>query len=439
MSPDQERIFAEILALTRRYYEAAPPREFVPGKSIVPLMTPSYDWREVGQAIECLLTTRITLNQSAGNKVQDFERAFSRYAGAEHAIMTNSGSSANLLALFALANPTTPRSIAPGDEVITPAVTWHTTVSPILCVGAVPVLVDVQLDDFTVDPEAIAAEITPRTRAILPVHLLGNPCDMDAIRAIAERHGLYVIEDACEAHGAEWHGRRCGSLGDVGTFSFFFSHHMTTLEGGMLVTSNGELAELARILRSQGVIRNTQRRAELTAHYRAIPEYSDLDPQYLFANLGFNLRPTEINGGFGLEQLERLPGILEQRRDNGRYWTERLARHSAFFHLPRPAGTEPDPRAWFCFPVVLRREAPFGRREITDFLRARGIETRPIMAGNVAAQPAMKLFAHRCSRLSNAEHIHTHGFFWGNHQGIGAAERAYVADVLDEFLSAFPS
>src|SRR4029079_6173033 len=201
--------------------------------------------------------------------------------------------------------------------------------------------------------------------------------------------------------------------------------------------SNGELAELARIMRSQGVIRNTLRRAELTAHYRGIPEYSDLDPQYLFANLGFNLRPTEINGGFGLEQLKRLPDILAQRKDNGRYWTERRAPHSGFFHLPRPAGPGPDPRAWFCYPLVLRAEAPFSRREITAFLGARNIETRPIMAGNVAAQPAMRYFPFRRSRLGNAEHIHTHGFFWGNHQGISDAERSYVADVVDEFLSGF--
>jgi CDP-6-deoxy-D-xylo-4-hexulose-3-dehydrase len=228
-------------------------------------------------------------------------------------------------------------------------------------------------------------------------------------------------------------------LGDVGTFSFFFSHHITTMEGGMLVTSNGEVAELARIMRSQGVIRNTLRRAELTDHYRGIPEYGDLDPLYLFANLGFNLRPTEINGGFGLEQLQRLPAILARRRDNGRYWTERLSRYSDFFHLPRPApaDTGEDPRAWFCYPLVLRHDAPFSRREITAFLKTRGIETRPIMAGNVTAQPAMKLFAHRRGRLDNAEHIHTHGFFWGNHQGLRDPERTYVADVMDEFLEAF--
>ena len=217
----RRELISRIQELIREYFETEPRPEFNAGETPVPLMTPSYNWQEVNQVLESLLTKQITLNQSISNKVQQFEQAWSKYIGTKHGVMVNSGSSANLLALFALANPTTPNPIKPGDEVITPGVTWTTTISPIICVGAIPVLVDVSLNDFTMDVDAIERSITPRTRAIMPVHLLGNPCQMDAILDIAQRYNLYVIEDTCEAHGAEFHGKRCGSMGDIGTFSFF--------------------------------------------------------------------------------------------------------------------------------------------------------------------------------------------------------------------------
>lgn len=432
MNEEQARIFAEIQKLTRRYFDAAETSEFVPGETPVRLMLPSYDWREINSVLDSLFSTMITLNQSQGNKVAQFEEAWSRYVGVDHGVLVNSGSSANLLALFVLANPTLSPRIERGDEVITPAVTWHTTISPILSVGAVPVLIDVKLEDYTIDTDAIEAEITPRTRAIMPVHLLGNRANMDAIGEIARRHDLYVIEDTCEAHGAELGGRRCGSLGDIGTFSFFFSHHMTTMEGGMLVTANEELAETARIMRSQGVIRNTKRRAELEAHYRSIPEYSDLDPGFIFANLGFNLRPTELNGGFGLEQLKKFGGFLAQRRSNGKYWSERMEKHEEFFYVSRG---DDDERAWFCFPLTLKPGAPFCREQLVRHLNDCGIETRPVMAGDVTAHPALKQFSYRAASIENARYIHKHGFFWGNHQAIRDAERSYVADCVDRFVA----
>lgn len=242
-----------------------------------------------------------------------------------------------------------------------------------------------------------------------------------------------MIEDTCEAHGAHRDGVRCGSFGDIGTFSFFFSHHITTMEGGMLVTDSEELAELARILRSQGVIRNTKRQPELAAHYRGIPEYADLDPGFLFANLGFNLRPTELHGGFGLEQLPRLADGLERRRDNASFWRERLERHRRWLHLP----VDPDPgHAWFAFPVIVRDGAPFSRSELREFLAGCQVETRPIMSGNVAAQPAARLFPHRKGPLPVADLVHRNGLFWGNHPGIGEPERRYVADCVDRFIAA---
>ncbi|MEM9293658.1 MAG: aminotransferase class I/II-fold pyridoxal phosphate-dependent enzyme [Acidobacteriota bacterium] len=432
LSAEQGEILQQLRALVKDFYAAAPAQEFIPGESPVRLMLPSFDHREVTQAMESLLSTYITLNQSSGNKIAAFEAGWSQYIGSSNGVMVNSGSSANLLALFMLRNPKIPGHLKPGDEIITPAVTWHTTVSPIIAAGCVPVLADVNLPRYTMDVEQVEKLITPRTRALFPVHLLGNACDMDGLMALAERYGLWVIEDTCEAHGAEFRGHRAGSIGHIGTFSFFFSHHLTTMEGGMVVTDDDQLAELARIMRSQGVIRNTRRREELAAHYRQQPEVADFDPGFLFANLGFNLRPTELNGGFGLEQLKKFPQFLETRRVNGRYWAQRMAGYGDLFHLPDPEDHE---GAWFSFPLTLRAGAPFSREEIVNHLRGCGIETRPVMAGNVALQPAMQLFHHRSGDLPVAEHIHRHGFFWGNHQGICEAQRSYVADCVDDFIA----
>ncbi len=428
---DNNNIKDKIKSLVNDYFDAKGDNEFVPGKSKVSLMEPSYDSKEVNQVIDSLLTTRITLNDSSSNKINQFEKSWSEYIGVKNGIMVNSGSSANLLALFALANPTIERCIKPGDEVITPAVTWHTTISPIISVGAVPVLIDVNLEDCTIDISKIEKEITNKTKAIMPVHLLGNASNMNAILALAEKYNLYVIEDTCEAHGSEFDGRKCGGLGDIGTFSFFFSHHITTMEGGMVMSNNDQISELCRIMRSQGVIRNTKSKIELEAEYRKSEEYKDLDPNYLFANIGFNLRPTELNGGFGLEQIQKIEMILKQRRDNGEFWTEKLSKYGDFFYFPT---TLTKSSSWFCFPLILKPNVPFTRNQFSEFLIDKKIENRPIMAGNVKRQPALKYFNYRSSDLKNSDLIHNNGIFWGNHQGIDLDQCQYVADCVDEFM-----
>jgi len=434
-SEDRKLVFlGKIQKLVRSYYEGGKPNKFIAGESTVSLMEPSYSWEEVNQVIESLFSTQITLNSSAANKVNQFEKAWSHYIGSKNGVMVNSGSSANLLALFILANPTIKNHINHGDEIITPAVTWHTTVSPIISIGAVPVLVDVTLPDCTIDVDKIESVITNKTKAIMPVHLLGNPCDMETILNVAKKYNLYVIEDACEAHGAEFNRKKCGGMGDIGTFSFFFSHHITTMEGGMLMTNNEEIAELGRIMRSQGVIRNTSRRVELEKYYRSQEEYKELDPNYLFANMGFNLRPTELNGGFGIEQIKKIGTILEQRMKNGEYWSQRLERYRDYFYLPTNSD---DGKSWFCFPLIIKPGSPFSRRQITKYLNDCNIENRPIMAGNIARHPAMKYFKYHASDLVNSELIHNNGFFWGNHQKIKLDQCEYVADCVDKFMKKY--
>ncbi len=421
---EKAEILREIKKLTKEYFATDEAEGFIPGKSKIPLNVPSYDWEEAYEAIDSILTTWVTM----GKKVSEFQRMFAQYIGVPYAIMVNSGSSANLLAMSILTNPTLTNPVRPGDEVITPAVTWVTTVYPIINVGAVPVLVDVDLETFNISVAEIEKAITPKTRAIMPVHLVGNPCDMKGVMEIAKRHNLFVIEDACEATGAEIDGQKVGSFGDLATFSFFFSHHITTIEGGMVMTRNEELAELAKALRVFGWIRDLRDRD------RIAERYPEIDPRFLFVNTGYNLRPTEIQGAFGMHQIKKLDRFVEIRRDNARYWTEKLREFSDYLLLydERP-GTK---HVWFGYPITVRPEAPFTRQELVTFLEGKGLETRPVFTGNIDEQPVMQLFNYRkVGDLPNSRTIQRQSFFFANHQGIGREEREAVVDYFREFMA----
>ncbi|HJX13191.1 MAG TPA: DegT/DnrJ/EryC1/StrS family aminotransferase [Dehalococcoidales bacterium] len=421
---DRSEILKEIEKLTREYFAGRAGARFIPGKTKIPLNVPSYDWQEATEAIETLLTTWVTM----GKKVQRFEEMYARYIGVPHGVMVNSGSSANLLAMSVLTNPLAPQRIRPGDEVITPAVTWVTTVYPIMQVGAVPVLVDVDLESFNISVREIEKAITKKTKAIMPVHLLGNPCDIGSIMEIARRHNLIVVEDACESTGAEINGRKVGSFGDLATFSFFFSHHITTIEGGMVMTSNDDLAELVKSLRVFGWIRDLRNRDEVAEKYR------DIDSRFLFTNIGYNLRPTEVSGAFGMHQIGKLDGFIEIRRENARFWTEQLREFSDYLILyeERP-GTR---HVWFGYPVTVKPGAPFTRQELVTFLESKALETRPVFTGNLDEQPAMRLMKYRRhGDLPNARVVQRQSFFFANHQGIGKEEREAVVKYFREFMA----
>ena len=396
-------------------------KPFIPGETKIPLNIPTYGPEEVLEALDSLLSGWVT----CGKKVERFEKLWAEYIGVKYAVMTNSGSSANLLALSCL-------GLQPGDEVITPALTWATTVFPIAQVGAVPVLVDVNLDDYNISVEAVERAITPRTRAIMPVHLLGNPCDMGGLTNFGAKSSSYwkavpILEDACEAHGALYGGQKVGSLAHLGAFSFFFSHHISTIEGGMVVTNHRIWAEQCRSLRAFGWAR------EMRDYSQMGQQHPGIDPRFLFLHAGYNFRPTEIQGAFGIHQLPRLEGFIEHRRENAAYWGMELAEFSDYLQLQeeRP-GTR---HAWFAYPVMVTPNAPFSRDDLVKHLEACGLETRPIEAGNIAVQPAMRHINHRVSGpLTNAQYIHDNAFFFGNHQGIGPEEREAIVGYFREFF-----
>ena len=355
-----------------------------------PLSVPLYGAEEVSDALETLLEQNVTM----GARVRAFEQKFAGMVGTKHAIMVNSGSSANLLALAVLSSPTLPGALRDGDEIIVPAVTWSTTLAPILQHGCVPVLVDVDPYTLNLQPERLYEALSTRTRAIMPVHLLGNPVDMNPVMEFARQHDLWVIEDTCESLGSTVGDRQAGSFGHFGTFSFYFSHHITTIEGGMLVTSDDRMADLARSIRAHGWTRDMTNREELE---QANPW---VDPRFLFVNIGYNLRPMEIQGAFGLVQLDRLVGFNERRRANAQYLLGALADLSG--ELQFVTEQEGSRSTWFGFTVMVKDGET--RRALSRHLEGRGIATRPIVAGNLAVQPAFRDNPHRTvGTLANSD------------------------------------
>ena len=390
----------------------------------IPLNIPSYNWEEVTEALDSLLSTYVTM----GKKVKAFENLFAEYIGVKYAIMVNSGSSANLLALSILANPTTKNFIKKGDEVIVPAVTWSTSIFPIINVGAIPVFVDVSSESFTINLEQVEKALTTKTKAIMPVHLLGSACNMKKIMTIAKKHDLFVIEDACESTGSEFQKKKVGSFGDISTFSFFFSHHISTIEGGMLLTNNREYADLAKILRAHGWIRELENKEKIAKSYIGI------DKRFLFINIGYNLRPTDIQGAFGIHQIKKLDKFIEIRRQNAEFFINNLKKYSKYLQMPSEELSTK--HVWFGFPLTVTQNAPFTREEFVTFLEKKGIETRPIMAGNISEQPVMKLFKHYVfGDIPNSKIIQKRSFLFGLHQGIGSYERKYIVNTINEFMT----
>ncbi|HVA12776.1 MAG TPA: aminotransferase class I/II-fold pyridoxal phosphate-dependent enzyme [Stellaceae bacterium] len=423
MKATTDKLLDDVRASVTAYCRAHHDFSFKPEKPVVRLHEPTFSGEEINAALECMLTTHVTM----GAKVKTFERQFADKYGFKHGIMVNSGSSANLLAIAALANPQTKDSLKPGDEVIVPALSWSTTVWPLVQSGLVPVIVDIDPKTLNIDPGEIERAIGPKTRAVMIVPVYGNPCDMDAITDICRRRSLTLIEDCCEALGAAYDGKPLGKFGRVGTFSFYYSHHMTTLEGGICVTDDFDYAETMRILRAHGWIREVEDKARWTRQFPEIHE------RFLFVNLGYNLRATELQGAMGSVQLPKLDGYIKRRRENAASLRRSLAQYGEVldFQEETPKGFH----TWFGFAVTVRPDAPFKTSELTAALEAAHIETRPIICGNIARQPAMKLFPHRVEGdLKHASAVMDRSFSFGIHQDVDVAARDYIAAQFRAFL-----
>jgi len=340
-----------------------------------------------------------------GEQVAAFEREFADYFGVRHGIMVNSGSSANLVAVAALAYKAE-RPIQRGDEVIVPAISWATTYHPLQQYGLKLRFVDVELDTLNMDVSKLEQALTPRTRAIVPVSILGNPAALDVIRAFADTHGLYVLEDNCESMDAELNGRKAGTFGDLNSFSFFFSHHISTMEGGMVLTDDLELAHLCRAMRAHGWTRDLP---DDTPLYKR--GSSDHFEAYRFILPGYNVRPLELEGAIGREQLKKLPALTAARRRNMVLFQELFADDERFI-IQRENGTS----SCFSFTVILNPDHNPDRDRVFAALKEADIGFRIITGGCFLRHDVLKYYDYETvGEIRNAYTAHDLGFFVGNH------------------------
>ncbi|MEU7970627.1 lipopolysaccharide biosynthesis protein RfbH [Micromonospora sp. NPDC049089] len=433
MTPDLK---AMILDLVRAYHTERTPddQEFVPGVTPVLSSGAVLEAEDRLALVEAALDMRI----AAGLHALRFERSFARYFGLRKAHLVNSGSSANLLALSALrASELGDRRLRPGDEVITVAAGFPTTVNPIVQNGLIPVFVDVELGTYNTSAERVAAAIGPRTRAIMIAHALGNPFEAAEIAELAERHGLWFIEDNCDAVGSLYGGRLTGTFGHLSTVSFYPAHHITTGEGGCVLTDSVELAHLVESFRDWGrdcwCEPGEDNRCKKRFDWQLGTLPAGYDHKYTFSQVGYNLKATDLQAALGLSQLERIQAFGEARRKNWQRLREELDGVPGLL-LPRPTpGSDP---SWFGFALTVTPDAPFGRGELQQHLEERQIRTRLLFSGNLTRHPAYRDVEFRVAGdLSNSDAV-VHGTFWiGVYPGITDDMILHVGRTIREFVA----
>jgi CDP-6-deoxy-D-xylo-4-hexulose-3-dehydrase len=361
--------------------------------------------------------------------VARFEEAFAAKFGVKHAVMVNSGSSANLVGVAALFH-TRERPLRRGDEVIVPAISWATTFHPLQQYGLKLRFVDIDLHTLNMDVSQLEAALTPQTRMLMGVSILGNPAALDVMRAFCDAHGLIFFEDNCESLGASLNGRPCGTFGDVGTFSTFYSHHLSTMEGGLLVTNDTELAHLARAVRNHGWARDLPPDSPI-APTAGATNRDDFFEAYRFIMPGYNVRPLEVCGAVGIEQLKKLDAMLATRRANAAQFVE-LFKDDPRFILQRENGRS----SWFSFTIILNPSLAIDRARVMAAMRAADIGFRMITGGCFLRHDAARFFDYTVtSPIVQANIAHDRGFFVGNHPRDLTAEIAGLRDVLDRAAS----
>ncbi|MBI3779561.1 MAG: lipopolysaccharide biosynthesis protein RfbH [candidate division NC10 bacterium] len=429
-----ERLRADILKLVAEYYHLVHGSHlFVPGVTPILYAGRVFDEHELQKATQAVLDFWLTL----GRFGREFEQSLARFLGVRHAILSNSGSSANLLAFSALTSPKLERPLRQGDEVLTVASGFPTTINPIIQNGCVPVFVDVNLRTLNVDVGRLANAVTERTRAVVLAHTLGNPFDLDVVRELCSHHDLFLIEDNCDALGAEYRGRRTGGFGDLATQSFYPPHHITMGEGGAVMTNNPRFRSIVESLRDWGMDCWCDTGKENTCGKRFEWQLGDLphgyDHKYIYSHIGYNLKPTDLQAAIGVAQLEKLPEFIAARRRNFGLILAGLAGYADVLVLPE--ATPDSQPSWFGFPVTAREDAPFSKNELVQHLEAHKIQTRMLFGGNVTRQPAYRRVPHRIvGPLTNSDTIMRSTFFIGVYPGLTEEMIEYVLDTFRAFF-----
>lgn len=426
---------AQILELVRDYHaEAFAPREFVPGLTPVPVSGKVFDDEEMTSLVDSGLDFWLT----TGRYASTFERQLKDYVGVRHAFLCNSGSSANLLALSALTSPKLgDRALKPGDEVITVGAGFPTTVNPMIQNRLVPVFLDIELGTYDVKTDRLADAISPRTRAISMAHTLGNPFDLDAVMALAKQHGLWVLEDNCDALGARYRGQFTGSFGDVSTVSFYPAHHITMGEGGAVMTRRAALKPLIESFRDWGRDCWCEPGKDNTCEKRFDWALGTLpygyDHKYTYSHIGYNLKATDMQAAVGAAQMSKLDGFIKARNRNWQVLHDGLA---DLGDLIMPRATVHSEPSWFGFCLTIRPGSAVRRHELVRFLESRKIGTRQLFGGNLLRQPAYSGIEHRVvGDLHNADIVTDQTFWLGVYPGLTDEMLEYVISCVREFVA----
>lgn len=434
-SERQSEIRQQILDLVGTYYiEAFPKKPFLGGVSQIPVSGKVFDESELINLVDSSLDFWLT----SGRYAHEFEEEFAKVMGVKHAMLCNSGSSANLLAVSALKSDRLgKRALVDGDEVITLAAGFPTTVNPIVQNRLVPVFIDCQLGTYDATAEQMQAALSPKTRAIVMAHTLGNPFNLDAVMAIAKENKLFVIEDSCDAVGATYDGRPVGSFGDLSTASFYPAHHITMGEGGCVQAKSAGMRKIVESLRDWGRDCWCPTGQDNTCGRRFDWELGGLpygyDHKYTYSHIGYNLKLTDMQAAVGVAQLKKLPSFIAARRNNFKRIYDSLKRHEEFMILPE--ATPKSEPSWFGFLITIRPGAPFGRYDLVQYLESHRIATRQLFGGNLLAQPAYANIEHRVSgTLTNSEIISSNTFWIGVYPGLTDEMIDYIVGTIDEFV-----
>jgi len=431
-SPEAQALRREVLAKTREYFAAAyDERDFVPEKDVAPVSGRVFDERDMETLVDSALDFWLT----TGRFAERFEREFARWYGVRECMLVNSGSSANLVALAMLtSHELGERRVQPGDEIITAAAGFPTTVNPIVQLGAVPVFIDSELTTYNADLTLLERALSPKTKAVILAHTLGNPYDSERVRDFCRTNDLWMIEDTCDAVGATWKGTQVGTFGNASTVSFYPAHHMTMGEGGAIKMRSPKMRKIAESFRDWGRDCWCQPGKENTCGKRFEWQLGDLphgyDHKYTYSHIGYNLKLTDMQAAIGVAQLEKLDGFIARRRHNAEMLASLLA-DVPWLVLPREL--DGGRSSWFGFPIRVAPDAPLGRNELTQYLNERKIGTRLVFAGNLVRQPAYRDINYRViGTLTNADTIMNDVFWVGTYPGLDDAQISYIAQSIRE-------
>ena len=438
-NPQLDKLRAQISDLVQQYADITyAPKPFVPGESVVPVSGKVLGAKELQLMVEASLDGWLT----TGRFNAEFERRLAAFIGVAHCITVNSGSSANLVAFSTLTSPRLgDRAIQPGDEVIGVAAGFPTTVNPILQFGAVPVFVDVDLATHNIDASLIEAAISPKTKAIMLAHSLGNPFNLDVVTALCKKYNLWLVEDCCDALGATYRGQKVGTFGDIGTLSFYPAHHITMGEGGAVFTNNAELKLIAESFRDWGRDCYCAPGKDNTCNKRFCQSAKELggdlpegyDHKYTYSHLGYNLKISDMQAACALAQMDRVDEFIAKRRANFAYLKNRLQSCAEFLHLPEATpNSEP---SWFGFPLILKETSGAKRADLINYLEQARIGTRLLFAGNLTKQPYMAGRKFRVSgSLDNTNVVMNQTFWLGTFPALDTPQLDYIADTLEAFF-----